>query len=102
MTFGLWGCKGSTRYSTYLEDYWLCAHGLSAVNVIGTHLRDPINSGLTRWCVVMGSLFGRAGSVTEDIVLDSGLVNGGRWSQDYCVEPRCYLVSVPQLMGILL
>ena len=26
-----------------------CADGLSAVNAIGTQLRDPINSGLTRW-----------------------------------------------------
>ena len=32
-----------------LEDYRPCAGGLSAVNAIGTHLRDPINSGLTRW-----------------------------------------------------
>ena len=42
-------CKGSTRSSNYLEDYWPCAGGLSAVNAIGTQLRDPINSGLTRW-----------------------------------------------------
>ena len=35
-------------YSCYLEVYWPCAGGLSAVNAIGTHLRDPINSGLTR------------------------------------------------------
>ena len=33
----------------YLENYWPSADGLSAVNVIGTKLRDPINSGLTRW-----------------------------------------------------
>ena len=33
----------------YLEVYWPCAGGLSAVNAIGTHLRDPIDSGLTRW-----------------------------------------------------
>ena len=42
-------CKGSTRYRNYLEDYWPCAGGLSAVNAIGTHLLDPINSWLTRW-----------------------------------------------------
>ena len=41
--------NGSTRYWNYLEDYWPCAGGLSAVNVIGTQFRDPINSGLTRW-----------------------------------------------------
>ena len=34
----------------YLEVYWPCAGGLSAVNAIGTQLRgDPINSGPTRW-----------------------------------------------------
>ena len=42
-------CQGSTRYWTYLEVYWSCASGLSAVNVIGMQLRDTINSGLTRW-----------------------------------------------------
>ena len=31
----------------YLEVYWSCAGGLSAVNAIGTQLCDPINSGLT-------------------------------------------------------
>ena len=40
--------NGSTRYWNYLEDYWPCAGGLSAVNAIGTQLRDTINSGLTR------------------------------------------------------
>ena len=33
----------------YLEVHWPRAGGLSAVNAIGTQLRDPINSGLTRW-----------------------------------------------------
>ena len=32
----------------YLEVYWPRAGGLSAMNAIGTQLRDPINSGLTR------------------------------------------------------
>ena len=43
-------CKGSTRYWNYLEDYWPCAGGLSAVSAIDTQLRDLINisSGLTR------------------------------------------------------
>ena len=42
---------GRTRYSNYLTDYWWwsCAGGLSAVNAIGTQLRDLINSGLARW-----------------------------------------------------
>ena len=42
-------CKGSTCYWNYLEDYWPWAGGLLEVNAIGTHLRDPINSGLARW-----------------------------------------------------
>ena len=29
--------------------YWPCAGGLTAVNAIGTHLRDPTSTGLTRW-----------------------------------------------------
>ena len=39
-------CKGSTLYWNCLEDYWPFAGGLSAVNAIGTQLRDPINSGI--------------------------------------------------------
>ena len=35
--------------TNYLEVYWPRAGGLSAVNAIGTQLRDPIKSGLTRW-----------------------------------------------------
>ena len=34
--------------TNYHGVYWPCADGLSAVNVIGTQLRDPLNSGLTR------------------------------------------------------
>ena len=33
----------------YLEVYWPSAGGFSAVNAIGTQLRDPISSGLTLW-----------------------------------------------------
>ena len=33
----------------YLEVYWPYAGGLLVVNAIGTQLREPINSGLTRW-----------------------------------------------------
>ena len=36
-------CQGSIRYWNYLEDYRPCASGLSAVNAIGTQLRDPVN-----------------------------------------------------------
>ena len=40
--------NGSTRCWNYLEDYWPCAGGLSAMNVIGAQLRDPIKSALTQ------------------------------------------------------
>ena len=53
-------------YVSQTPDIWLCLlvqqtgtntfinGGLSAaVNAIGTHLRDPINSGLTRWCMML-------------------------------------------------
>ena len=33
----------------YLEVYWSYGGGLSAVNAIGTHLRDPTNTGLAQW-----------------------------------------------------
>ena len=33
--------NGSTRYGNYLEDYWPCAGGLSAVNAIGTQFASP-------------------------------------------------------------
>ena len=42
-------CQGSSLVRNYLEVHWPCAGGLSAVNAIGTQLRDPINPGLTRW-----------------------------------------------------
>ena len=41
--------KARTLVRNYLEVNWLCAGGLSAVNVIGTQLRDPTSSGLIRW-----------------------------------------------------
>ena len=41
-------CKKATLVRNYLEVYLPCAGGLSAVNAIGTQLRDPINSGLTQ------------------------------------------------------
>ena len=47
------GLRGYVQFNKYayihLEVYWLCTGGLSAVNAIGTQLRDPTNSGLTRW-----------------------------------------------------
>ena len=39
----------ATLVRNYLEVNWLCAGGLSAVNAIGTQLRDPTSSGPIRW-----------------------------------------------------
>ena len=46
---GPWLAAKAALVRNYLEVYWPCAVELSAVNAIGTQLRDPINSGLTRW-----------------------------------------------------
>ena len=46
---GPWGPAKAALVRNYLETYWPRAGGLSAVNAIGTQLRDPINSRLTRW-----------------------------------------------------
>ena len=46
---GPWSPAKAALVRNYLEVYWPCAGGLSVVNAIGTQLRDPINSGLTRW-----------------------------------------------------
>ena len=45
---GPWWSAKAAPVRNYLEVYWPCAGGLSAVNAIGTQLRDPINSGLAR------------------------------------------------------
>ena len=50
MNWSIVTCKMAAPVTAnYLEVYWPCAGGLSAVNAIGTQLRDPIYSGLTRW-----------------------------------------------------
>ena len=47
-------CQGKAALvRNYFEIYWSCAGVLSAVNAIGTQLRDPINSGLTRWSMAV-------------------------------------------------
>ena len=46
---GPWWSAQAAPVRNYLEDYWPCAGGLSEMNAIGTQLRDPTNSGLTRW-----------------------------------------------------
>ena len=44
-------CKKATLVRNYLfiEVYWPCAGGLSAVNANGAQMRDPINSELAQW-----------------------------------------------------
>ena len=46
---GPWGPAKAALVRNYLEIYLPRAGGLSAANAIGTQLRDPINSRLTRW-----------------------------------------------------
>ena len=46
-------CQGITRYWNCLEVYGPCAGGLSAVNAIGTQLRNPINPGLAQWSMAV-------------------------------------------------
>ena len=47
---GSWRPAKAALVRNYLEVYKPCAGGLPAVNAIGTQImRDPINSGLTRW-----------------------------------------------------
>ena len=41
---GPWWPSKAALVRNYLEIYWPCAGGISAVNAIGTQLRDPINS----------------------------------------------------------
>ena len=48
-------CPQAALVRNYLDVYWPCAGGLSAVNTIGTRLCDPINSGLTQWCMAVSS-----------------------------------------------
>ena len=50
---GPWWPAKAAFVRNYLEVYWPCAGGLSAMNAIGTQLRDPINSELTRWRVLV-------------------------------------------------
>ena len=45
---GSWRSAEAALVRNYLEVYWSCAGELSAVNAIGTQVRDPMNSGLTR------------------------------------------------------
>ena len=50
MLIGPWRPAKAALVRNCLEVYWPCAGGLSAVNAIGTQLRDdPKNTGLTRW-----------------------------------------------------
>ena len=51
-----WRSAKAAPVRNYLEVYWPCAGGFSVVNAIGTQLRDPINSGLTRWRMAVSSM----------------------------------------------
>ena len=48
----------ATPVWNYLEDYWSCAGGLSAVNAVGTQLRDLIvDSGpINKWTPLLKSV----------------------------------------------
>ena len=50
---GPWWPAKAARVRNYLEIYRPSVGGLSAVNAIGMQLRDPINSGLVRWRMVV-------------------------------------------------
>ena len=64
MLIGPWCSAKAAPVRNYLEVYWPCAGGLSAVNAIGTQLRDPINSGLTRWRMAVS--YGRRRGTREE------------------------------------
>ena len=69
INWSLMTCQGSTCYWNYFKVYWPCSGGLSAVNAIGTQLRDPINSGLARWrMVVLNKLMDAAAELGRNIV----------------------------------
>ena len=53
---GPWGPAKAALVRNYLEVYWPRAGGLSAANVIGTQLRDPINSGLAGWRMAVSEM----------------------------------------------
>ena len=49
-----------TRYSTYLEDFWACAGGISVVKVVGRQMPDLINSGLIISIIAFDGIDGRS------------------------------------------
>ena len=67
--------QDSIRYTSYLEDYWPCAGGLSAVDTIGTQMRRLVNSGLARWLLTM--------------YLDAVAENGRNPVSKYHILPGC-------------
>ena len=50
---GPWRPAKAALVRNYLEVYWPCAGGLPAMNAVGTQLRDPMKSGLTRWRIAV-------------------------------------------------
>ena len=54
---GPWRPAKAPIVRNHLEFYWPCAGGRSAVSAIGTQLRDPTNSGLTRWRMAVSNKY---------------------------------------------
>ena len=61
----------------YLEVYWPCVGGLSAVNAIDTQLRGPINSGLARWRMAVLNRY-----------MDAGAELGRHPASKYQIQPE--------------
>ena len=72
MNWSMVTCKDSTPSWNYHVDYWLCAGGHSAVDVIVTQLRYPISSGLARWRMAVSINGHRRGNRKESRELVSG------------------------------
>ena len=63
------------------------------MNAIGTQLRDPINSGLTQWCVVLVKIYGRRPGIREeyqapDSALENEQADKRRYSQTCLAKPN--------------
>ena len=64
------------------------------MNAIGTQLRDPINSGLTRWCVVLVKIYGRRRGIREEyrtrfsFSIENEQADKRRYSQTCLAKPN--------------
>ena len=66
-----------------LEIYWPCAGGLSAENAIGMQLRNPVNSGLTRWRKAVFKINKYRGGTRKEYVSKHGDAQADA-ERDYC------------------